>query len=344
MQYLPKRKFLVTKNSDGTITAGAAVSGFLVDLMDSTNPADLYTCLLESPTGDDWELVVYDPNATNANNFRSIIGSSAGGSDVLPTDVPGLFCTLVAHPNSYVLSTGAGLAPDVRSESSTGVGAGADVGTGSPNSLAVNSTVRDNSPRSISIGGWAGASETVSVGFEASAENFTDNFSYATVNTGCSVAIGYRAKVTAGGEVALGSANASHMSGIPLMTDDPSAGGTFLFKSVAGFDADNYVNILSALVEGNETYKPPYPASSPQWVIHVQGTIVARATDAANGKVVKVEWVTGGTLAQTVLTQGANNISLGLALNGMRLQATVGAVAGLKLAGYLHVTKVALPQ
>jgi hypothetical protein len=40
------------------------------------------------------------------------------------------------------------------------------------------------------------------------------------------------------------------------------------------------------------------------------------------------------------MSQGANNISLGLAISGMMLSATVAATAGLTLSGYLHLTKV----
>lgn len=343
MQYQARVKFNAALDANGDIVPGSAYAGFLTSEL-SAGDYGVYHLLLEHPPTNNWEICRYD--ATQAAGSRRVTLYSGSGS-ALDGPLTGLNCSLVAHPNSYVLNTHTYLSdypPIVRSANSTGIGAGPDIGVGSPNSLAINGTVRDDSPRSVVAGGWAGSPETVSIGFEASTEVFADQATYESINTAGSIAIGYRARATAAGEVALGSANTSHTSGIPLMTDDPSGGGTFLFKAVAGYDSDNDVFILANIAGGNETYKPPYPASSPQWVIHVQGTIVARADDAADGKVVKVEWVTGGALVQTVLTQGANDISLGLALNGMRLQATVDAVAGLKLAGYLHLTKVALPQ
>lgn len=337
MQYQPKTKFNAALDVNGDIVPGAAYLGFLTSTLSNADYG-VYCCLLEDPATNAWEICRYDATQTSGNRRVTLYGG-------LSSPLTGLTCSLVAHPNSYALSTYpylADLAPIVRSENSTGIGAGADVGAGSGYGLAINGVVRDSSPRSVAVGGFAGKPETVAIGFEASTDSFTDQSTEITVDTGGSQAIGYRARSSVAGEVALGCANMSHMSGAPVMTDDPSAGGTFLFRAVSGYEGG--INVLKDILSGGKTFEPPASASNPQWVIHVQGTIVARATDAANGKVVKVEWATGGTLTQTVLTQGANNISLGLALNGMRLQATVGAVAGLKLAGYLHLTKIALPQ
>lgn len=345
MKYQTKTKFLVAIDDVGNITPGAAVSGFSPSALTPDFTGGVYFCLIEDPATNAWELCQFKPDAGNASEKRKVMYSSDSGNFILSTLATGLTCSMVAHPNSYSFSTHewpGGQAPDVRSPSSTGIGAGADVGASSQYSLAIGGTVRDNSPRSVAVGGTAGGAEAVSLGYEAETGDFTDNYSYATINTPGSVAIGYRARTTMAGEVALGSANSSHMSGVPVMTAPPEDGGTFLFQAVAGHDGSNYV--LADIAAGAESYKPPYPASSPQWVIHVQGIIVARASSADDGKVIKVEWVTGGALTQTVLTQGANDISLGLALVGMRLQATVAATVGLKLSGYLHLTKVALPQ
>lgn len=345
MEYQPRVKFDAVLDVNGDIVPGTAQPGFLTSTL-SGDDYGVYFCLLENPANNTWEICRYDATADSGSR-RVVLFGSGGYASGLTAPLTGLTCSLVAHPNGYVLNTHVRTADTpakVRSVDATGIGAMPDIGTACQNSLAINGTVRDDSPRSIAIGGWAGGIETVSIGFEASAESFIESSTEVEVNLQGSVAIGYRAKTTAGGEVALGSANASHMSGIPVMTENPEAGGTFVFKAVAGYDGINYLNILSDLLGGADTYKPFFSASDPQWVFHVQGTVVARATDAANDKVVKVEWVTGGTLTQAVLTQGANNISLGLALDGMRLQATVAAVAGLRLAGYLHVTKVALPQ
>ncbi len=334
MQYIPRVKFNAALDASGNIVPGAAYPGYKTTTFDTT-ALGLYHCLLEDPATGNWEICRYDPAQASGSRRQTIY---TGASGALASTLTGLTCSFVAHPNSYVVGTyesPGDTAPDVQSVGSTGVGANASVGAGSDDSLAVVATVRSNSPRSVAIGGWAGATESVALGYEASAESYVTGSEFVVTSTG-SVAVGYRARTTSAGEVALGNAELPHMSGVPVMTDDPTAGGTFTFKPVGRFDGSAFV--LGEFVNPNGTFTPQGEASG--WVVHVQGVIVARATDPANDKVVKVEWVTGGSLTQTVLTNGANNISLGLALSGMMLQATVAAVGGLKLSGYLHLTKI----
>jgi len=245
-----------------------------------------------------------------------------------------------ARQNSYVINShdsSNDATPDIRSLRSVGVGARASVGVDSDFSIAVAGSVYDSSPRSLVIGGNSGSPECISIGLDSYTQPFTDRQSYATISTAGSVAIGHGSQSRAAGEVALGSASGSHMSGIPIRTENPSAGGTFIFKAVAGYDT---AIILADLESDQYTFTPNDNWTGTPWVIHVQGIVVARADNSANDKVVKVEWITGGSLTQTVMTNGANNLSLGLALNGMRLQSTVAAVAGLRLTGYLHITKI----
>ncbi len=341
MQYVPMTKFHAAVAANGDITPGSAFSGFVTNTLDSADYG-VYHILIEDMAAFTWELWRYDATAVSGSR-RTRMRSNAGGSATLTLPAADLSCTLTALPNSYIVnshSSSIGNAPKLRSVNSTGMGYFVDIGFDSPNSLAISGTTRDNSPRSVVIGGWVGDIEATSVGYEAHAESHSDPLTYDTISKAGSVALGYRAESMAAGEVALGSANMSHMSGVPIMTDPPAAGGTFPFKAVGGWDGNLSVYILHGMPSG---LGPLYTAANPTWVIYVQGIIVARASDAANNKVVKVEWVTGGSLTQTVLTQGANNISLGLALNGENLEATVAATTGLVLTGYLHVTKIGHP-
>jgi len=339
MQYLPKVKFHAAVAANGDITPGAAFSGFKTSTLDTAD-FGVFHILIENTAATLWELWRYD--ATAASGSRRVIMKTSDAYDgsVLTLPAADLTCSFVAPPQGYVLNTHqslGGIPPLVKSKDCVGVGAGADVGTGSQDSIAISGTVRDGSPRSVVCGGWAGAPETTSLGFEATAENYSDPSTYDPISVAGSVAVGYRAKTMAAGEVALGSMDMSHMSGIPVRTDDPSAGGTFMFKAVAGYDGTASQFVLADITTN---LGPINNEPGSAWIVHIQGIIVANADNAANNKIVKVEWVTGGTLTQTVLTNGANNISLGLALSGMRLTATVSAVAGLRLNGYLHVTKI----
>ena len=340
MQYVPMTKFHASVAANGDITPGAAYAGFMTTTLDHSD-FGVFHILLEDPVANTWEMWRYDATAVSGSRETRMYSSDVNGNASIALPAADLCCSLVAHPNSYLLSTHdhpGDTQPLVRSLSSTGVGAGADIGIDSPYSLAVSGAVKDTSPRSVVIGGCAGDIETTSVGYEASAETHVDTSTYATISAAGSVALGYRAKTMAAGEVALGNANMSHMSGVPIMTDPPFGGGTFVFKAVGGYNDTLHEYTLSDIPL---SLGPLNTAASPDWIIHVQGIISARATDAANNKVVKVEWVTGGTLTQNVLTQGANNISLGLALSGEKLQVTVAATEGLSLTGYLHVTKIA---
>jgi len=340
MQYIPRVKFNAALDASGNIVPGAAYPGYKTTTFDTT-ALGLYHCLLEDPATGNWEICRYDPAQASGSRRQTIY---TGASGALASTLTGLTCSFVAHPNSYVISTNVppgDYAPEVLSLRSTAMGPNAMVEASSDYSLAVLGTVRESSPRSLTVGGWAGGSDSVSVGYEADTSTFTDGYSYDTISTAGSVAIGRRARSSAAGEVALGSSDSSHMSGVPVMTADPSAGGTFVFQAVGRYDDATFNFVLSDMASDVYTLVPKSTASNASWVIHVQGIIVAKATNSANDKVVKVEWVTGGSLSQTVMTNGANNISLGLALSGMRLQATVAAVAGLRLSGYLHVTKVA---
>jgi len=336
MEYVSRAKFHATLGTDGVITPGAAFAGYVTSPLSSGY--GVYYCLLETIAGDGWIIVAYDPDATDVSDrFQT---SESGGVGV-PTGTD-ISCSLIVPAHNYVSDThmgSPGPAPLIESVRGIAIGKGANIGTGSADSLTLAGSVLADSPHSVSVGGYAGAAETTAVGFGASTAQFMDE-SYNNISTAGSTAIGYRASSSAAGEVALGNASVPHMSGVPIMTADPSEGGTFTFQAVAGYDTTNYAYLLANIAD-LKTLEPYYPASGASWVIHVQGIIVARATDTADDKVVKVEWVTGGTLTQTVMAQGANNISLGLALSGMRLQATVAAVAGLKLSGYLHVTKIA---
>jgi len=332
-------KFHAAVAANGDITPGSAFSGFVTSALNSADYG-VFHILLEDTAAFTWELWRYD--ATAASGARSErLYSNAGGSATLTLPAADLSCSLVAHPNSYVMSSHeylSGRPPLVRSLASTAIGPNTEIDINSPRSLAINGTIRTDSPRSIAIGGWAGDIETTSDGFEAQAESHADPSTYNTISKAGSVALGYRAQAMAAGEVALGSANMSHMSGVPIMCDMFGVGGTFPFKAVGGWDDTLYSHVLYDMPVG---LGPLYTAADPSWVIYVQGIIVARATSPADNKVVKVEWVTDGVLTQTVIMQGANNISLGLALIDGNLQATVAATAGLTLAGYLHVTKIA---
>ena len=342
MQYTPKVKFHASL-SGGDIVPGAAFTGYETTTFSTTN-LGLYHCLLEDPASGKWEICRYDPSAASGFRRQTIYSSSLGA---LASTLTGLTCSFVAHPNSYVLNTHAypgDYAPIVRSSACTGIGANTDIGTNSAESIAIGGVVRDDSAQSVVVGQAFAGNQTVTLGYYAKSDPVTNSGNYTTYSRRGSVAIGNRAQSTVAGEVALGSASIPHMSGVPVMTADPSAGGTFTFKSVAGYDDTNYLFILEDIVPAPGEFLPGDGGgggnSFGNWIVHVQGVIVARATDPANDKVVKVEWVTGGSLTQTVLTNGANNISLGLALSGMMLQATVAAVGGLKLSGYLHLTKI----
>ena len=338
MNYLPRIKFNADLDANGDIVPGTAVSGFLAATFDS-GVFGLYPCLLEDPISGNWELCQYNPflapGLRRSTEFN-------GGAGPFPNNQTGLTCSFVAHQNSLVADTyGGDQSCEVHSARSVGIGALSYVQTGSANSAAVLGGVIANCPDSMVLGGYSYSPGSVAIGSDASAGGFYDEVGAVQYAGNNSIAIGYEAATNTAGEVALGHADGPHMSGIPVMTGPLGAGGTFTFKAVGGHDGTNY--LLFDMPAGVNTFVPNYTPSAPKWVFHVQGLIVARATDPANNKVVKVEWVTDGVLAQTVMTQGANNVSLGLALNGMLLQATVGIVAGLKLSGYLHLTKVALP-
>lgn len=339
MKYLPRIKFNAELDANGDIVAGTAVSGFLAATFDS-GVFGLHPCLLEDPATGNWELCQYNPSL--APGLRRSTEFN-GGAGPFPNGQTGLTCSFVAHQNSLVADTyGGPQSCEVKATRSVGIGAQTTIGVGSGNSAAILGGVYPGCPDSMVLGGYSYSPGSVAIGSGAQSGGFYDELDtgiqYAGDN---SVAIGCEASTNTAGEVALGYAGGSHMSGIPVMTAPLSAGGTFTFKALGGHDGTNY--LLFDIPPGVNTFVPNSTYTDPQWVFHVQGLIVARATDPANNKVVKVEWVTGGTLTQTVMTQGANNVSLGLALDGMLLQATVGIVAGLKLSGYLHLTKVALP-
>lgn len=335
MQHLPRVKFNASLAANGDIIPGAATNGFLADAL-----GVLCHVLIENPTTFAWEICQYDPSQASGSR-KTTLYSSAGA---LSAPQSGLVASFVAHPNAYVLSShpsGTASAPTAASARATVIGPGAITEANSIDSLNVCGLIQDPSPESVVVGaGQVKGRRAVAIGFEAYAKEVFNSGSYNTYSREGSVAIGYRAESTTGGEVSLGSANIPHMSGVPIMTNPPSAGGTFTFRAVTTYDSG--FQLVDVVTEG-----PFLPGDGGgggndfgNWVLHVQGTIVARATDPDNHKVVKVEWVTGGALSQTVMTNGANNISLGLALASGQLEATVAATAGLTLSGYLHITKI----
>lgn len=337
MQYTPRVKFSAALAANGDIIPGAAALGFLADGLSTPNHI-----LLENPTTFAWEICRYDPAAASGSRKQTVYSSDSGNPLTAPQT--GLTASFVAHPAAYVLNThtgASGYAPSSASVSTVVVGGGAVIEGTSDNSINFGGLVREGSPFSTVLGGTTDGARTIAIGREAQAEKRFNQYSYNEYSHDGAVALGYRAATTAAGEVVLGTSSVPHASGVPIATSNPSGGGTFTFQAVAGHDGSNFI-LAPICAEG-----PFLPGDGGgggtdfgNWVLHVQGVIVARASDAANDKVVKVEWVTGGTLAQTVMTFGANDINLGLALSAGQLNATVAAIAGLRLSGYLRIAKI----
>jgi hypothetical protein len=289
MQYAPRIKFAASLNASGDIVPGAASNGYATSAL-----GELCCILLENPTTFAWEICQYDPSQASGSR-KSTLYSSAGA---LAAPQSGLVASFVAHPNSYVLSSHpvtSHYAPSAASVNATVIGPGATTDTNSADSLNICGTVRDPSPNSVLVGnGWVKGRRTVAVGFEASAQEVFNTGTYLTYSREGSTAIGYRAQSTTGGEVALGCADISHMSGVPIMTNDPSAGGTFTFRAVSTYDAGF---ALVDILDNTGTFLPGDGGgggnSFGNWVVHASGIIVARASSAADYKVVKVEWVSG---------------------------------------------------
>lgn len=340
MIYTPKVKFNAALNASGDIVPGSAFLGFETSTLGSAS-FGRYHVLVEDLTANRWEICRYDPSLASGSR-RVVLYAGSSGSLTVPNAA--VVCSFVAHPYAYVLNTHTqveGYAPTAESARCMVLGAGASTGADSADSVNISGAVT-SSPSSVVVGGSVQGARTTAIGRESSASERYNNGTSQTYDRGGSVAIGYRAESTAAGEVTLGCAEIPHMSGVPLMTDNPSGGGTFTFRAVKLYNGSTFE--LADILSNTGSYLPGDGGGGGNdfgnWVVHVQGIIVARADVAANNKVVKVEWVTGGALAQTVLTQGANNIGLGLALSGMLLTATVSATAGLKLSGYLHLTKI----
>ncbi len=351
MQYEPRVKFNATIDGSGSIVPGTAFGGFETTTFATGAEVEPYICLLEHSATGNWEICAYTPSAS-AGSRRNMI--YAKNSTPLANSLSGVVCSFVAHPNAYLVTRGSNLPPMAAGDNSTAIGpaarveAGATgsaaivgtVGTDSTTALALAGIVQDYSPFAIGIAGTAGSLGALTIGGEA--KKYQDPYTYSDVYCQYATAIGKKSVALMAGEAVFGSSSMSHRSGLPIHTEEASGGGTFPFLPWGGYDESSNIILGTMPYYG---FEPKYNTTHPyDWVFHIVGYVVARADNAANNKMVKVEWVTGGTLTQTVLSNGANNISLGLTLNteGNTLSATVTAIAGLRLAGYLHITKIAV--
>lgn len=339
MKFETRIKFNCSVSAQGDITIGSAVPGFLAgDFTSQTY--NVFHILLENAANGGWVTAIYDADAAAGTRFTFV----DAGTTSISFPQASLVCSFIAPPSSLVVGSyrGTPKSATVSSLNSVALGNRGAVGNNAPNSLAVVGAVNDGAQAGVAVGEGAtvGAPQGIAIGVNAEVQDQTDFQTFNTISNQGAMAIGHRAKSTTGGEVVLGNSGMAHMSGVPIATGDVSAGGTFTFKAVAGFDGNLYQPILTEIMSTNQAFVPQNTERLSGWVIHIQGVIVARADVAANNKTVKVEWVTGGTLTQTTLTNGANDISLGLAMNAGRLETTVAAIAGLRLEGYLHITKI----
>ncbi len=362
MQYIPRVKFYATIDSSGSIVPGTAFGGFETTTFATGAELEPYICLLEHSATGNWEICAYSPSAS-AGFRRSMI--YAKNSTPLANSLTGVVCSFVAHPNAYIAVRGSNLPPVAAGNGSTAMGSAARVEAGAESSVAVVGTVGVDSDHAISLCGTVGDTSsyalaiagnvreggTGSVAIQGAVKGrkalvIGGDTGYSDYYTGTyrechyATAIGVGSVAMMVGEAAIGSAVMSHRSGVPIRTSDLSGGGTASFRPWGGYDTSDNIVLDSLPSYG---FAPVYNSGDAEvWVMHVVGYIVARADNVANNKMVKVEWVTGGTLTQTVLTNGANNISLGLDLDvdGYTLSATVSAIAGLRLSGYLHITKI----
>ena len=319
MYYVHRYKFSASIVS-GSIVPDTAEPGFLV-LNAGGIGSKNWAYLLEDGAGV-WE-IGYQPGSGSL----VAVESSAGSFAVFGANVSNLTCTLIVPASGYVAcgpqaspNSAAFDAPFAQYADSLAIGRGS--GAGAPRTIAIGVDSGTKNP--------VDCDESVIIGYRAYSEKKMSS------------AIGYLSKPAHDGENVIGSHYTSHISSIAVKTDDLSAGGTGVLKSIAAVDAYAEPTTLSTFSAG---VAGPYNNVYATYMIRVLGTIYAKSSNVNDLKIFNVDYMTydGASIYSniTALFTGSNAPAITLTVNASeQLEISVPALTGLQISGVLRVDKL----